>query len=280
MSVETIKQELVTVGATDDIITKVLDIVQLEKSASYDAGVGKAYGEVDATIKTLFGIEKNEKEFATNYLKRSVDLTKQGIKETAEKEYSEIKKENDILKTQLSQVPDAAKYEDLRRQHNEIIDSHNKEKNDLLKTFESEKKKLRLEANINTLPLQAEDKEYLKYQKSKFIDDVLNRGFEIIERDGKTILKGGESEGHKDYVLEDFAKEKLSHLIKVNSSGVRTDEPTPQNVMLSGAKTKQEALTIMRKTLEEKGYNATQSTWAKVWNDELEKNKSILQNLV
>jgi len=279
MSVETIKQELAAVGAAEEVVSKAIEIIQKEKEVSYDAGVGKAYGEVDTVVKDIFGIDKNEKEFATEYLKRSFKTTKSGLENSIESKFLDIRKENETLKEQLKTVPDAAKYEDLRKQHNNVLEDFAKEKNDMLKNFETEKKKLIIEANINSLPFSVEDKEYLRYQKEVFINDILKRGFDVIDSDGKKILRGGETEGHKDYVLEDFAKEKLSHLIKKQGTGLRTDEPDPTNTTLINAKSKNEAFSMIRKSLEEKGYNVTQPTWAKVWAEELEKQKIILQKL-
>lgn len=279
MSVETIKADLTAVGATEEVISKAIELVQKEKELSYDAGVGKAYGEVDNTIKELYGIDKNEKEFATSYLKRSVELTKNGLRNSIEQEFSGIKKENETLKEQLKTVPDAAKYEDLRNQHNKLISDFELEKQTLLKDFETSKKKLVIEAEVNKLPFSVEDAEYLGFQKEKVINDIIKRGFDIVDVNGKKVLRGGESEGHKDYVLEDFAKEKLGSLLKKQNPSNPTGEPTPQNTQLVSAKSKQEALSIIRKGLEEKGFKAHQPTWAKAWSDALESNKEILQKL-
>ena len=277
MKIDDLRVELTRLGFTEDQVKQLEPIFKSEKDESYNAGVGNAYENVDKEINSLFGVEKQGREMSTIYLRNSFNMFKQGFEADIDKKYESIKSKNKELEEQLKSVPDAAKYDSLQKTYNEAIENHKLELQKLETNFNNQQKRSKIEMFIKSLPFdEKHDKDYVNFKTKSLIDDIEKRGFEVEEVNGKIMLKGGESEGHRSFELSEFAKEPLAGLLKSETTPPRLPN-APQG--LSSIKSKEEFYTGIRKGLEDKGLKITDDNWDSAYQKEIEANKSILESI-
>ena len=265
------------------LLQEVESFLKEERQASYQAGVGKSYEEVDRAIEEVFGIRKEGKVLTTEFLKSAVKLHEQGLTMDIEKKFEDVKKKNIEMEEQLKKVPDAKKYEDLRETHNRMLKEKEEEIEKLKAEYETKDKISKISQVFSTLPLEFPDNDYKSFKFQQFTENLKNDGLldNIVEIDGKIVLKGGEKHGHRDFVLEDRIKESFKQYMK-DSGGEPTPkpgEPTPLNTKLSSVKSKGDALALIRNQLIEQGMKVTDEKWDTMYQKALSDNKETLEAL-
>lgn len=265
------------------VTQQVYDFVKQQKEESYQAGVGNVYESMDTKISELFGSQKNTGLKTTEFLANSVRDYKVGIETDIEKKYKSVKGENKTLKEQLESNPDASKYESLRKSHNEALKEHEEQIANLKKEFETKEKTFKIENQFSGIQFNTDDSDYLNFKKQSFISKLEKDGLldNMVDIDGKIVLKGGEAQGHKDFVLNDMIQEEFKNVIKsdANPTPPRTGEPTPISTKLAGAKTKSDAVKDIRQSIIDSGINVDSTKWDDTFGKALEENKDTLDKL-
>ena len=293
MSVEITQEELTSskealfnslkeAGVDTSIIDAAKDVLSKTNDFAYNGGVGRAYGEIDSAIKDVFSTEKDKGEQATSYLRRAAKLNEEGLRMDVKKGFEGIEKENQTLKSQLKDVPDASKYTDLQQTYNKALDDHKIEIENVKKGFESELKGYKIKSVVNGIGLHHDDKSYLNHKVNTFVSSITDDGFDVVEQDGKIVLVGGEKQQHRQFVLEDYAKENLKDFLSAPSDkkSVETVEEKAKTTTLATAKTKSEAYGKIREQVMKKhDINVTHPTWQKRYAEALKENEAILEKL-
>lgn len=280
-SVEGITPEL-----TEKLVAILSPVLTKEKTASFDAGVGRSYEEVEKYTKETFGIDKNENEKATDYFKRSAGLFKSGVKNSIEREYEPIKNE---LTTLQEKIKSGISDEKLKKEFDELKETYNittKQMNELKESFESEKKDITLNFQIKNaiagLKFNIEDKEYIDHKIGKFIADAKTE-YEIVETDKGLLFKGNSKNGYKDFTIDELVNEKLGSLIKKDGEQAKQIVQGAANarpdIQISQAKTKGEAYEIIRQKLITQGLKISSPDWEEKFKSELKANEAIINNI-
>lgn len=277
-------------GFTEDQIKILKPLVDAEKDKSFSAGFGKTSENVDSTVKEIFGIDKEEKEMSTDYLKRVHGIAVKGIESSAKTKYEKTitelnekiknSKGDETLKADLEKTK--ADFEALRETHNgkmseyeEFKLSSESEKDNILKDF-------KIKQSLSSLGLEHADKDYLNYKLSGFIDSI-KENFEVVESEGKLILKGGEKNQFKNHDLVDFAKSELKDLLKSDSGVVN---PSSSDVNSNSTKSKiaasankGDALEIIKEELINEGSDPGSDDWSKKYSEKIELYKNEISKL-
>lgn len=275
---EQLKAKLEEAGVLKDV----QDFVRTEKDTSFNAGVGKAYEEVDKTTSEIFGAEKQEGQMTTMFLRNAAKMYQEGVSVDIDKKYKDIREENKSLKQKIEEQPDLSKYEDLRKTHNETLKKHEEEVAKLKQEFEFKEKQQSVQSVLSELPLEFPDDEFKSFKMQKFVEKLKEEGLldNTVNVDGKLILKGGEKHGHKDFVLQDMAKKEFeSYIKKEEGKAPSPGTPTPTSSKLASVKSKAEAIGIIRDGLVEQGLKVTDDAWDKEYMKALEENKDTLDSL-
>lgn len=276
--VEQLLSELKTAGVSEEIQSKLKTLVTEEKNESYQAGVGKAYENVDNTVMELFGTTKKdgEKIFSTDFLKNSFLMYKSSLEMDIEKKYKDIKAKNKELEEAMKNN-DASKIEEIRTALNKRIEELESENSNIKEEFQKKEKMLEINNVFSKFQFEVNDPEYLDFKKKQVIEPLLD--LPIVKVDGKTVLKGGEKQGHRDIVLEDFIQKEFSSMIKQTQSPDIKEPQIPIETKLKSVKTKDEFYSVTREMLESQGLKPTDRKWDIERAQILEQNKEILQTL-
>lgn len=276
--VEQLLSELKAAGVSEEIQGKLKTLVTEEKNESYQAGVGKAYENVDNTVMELFGTTKKdgEKIFSTDFLKNSFSMYKSSLEMDIEKKYKDIKAKNKELEEAMKNN-DASKIEEIRTALNKRIEELESENSNIKVEFQKKEKMLEINNVFSKFQFEVNDPEYLDFKKKQVIEPLLD--LPIVKVDGKTVLKGGEKQGHRDIVLEDFIQKEFSSLIKQTQSPDIKEPQIPIETKLKSVKTKDEFYSVTREMLESQGLKPTDKRWDTERTQILEQNKEILQTL-
>lgn len=276
--VEQLLSELKTAGVSEEIQSKLKTLVIEEKNESYQAGVGKAYENVDNTVMELFGTTKKdgEKIFSTDFLKNSFLMYKSSLEMDIEKKYKDIKAKNKELEEAMKNN-DASKVEEIRAALNKRIEELESENKSIKEEFQKKEKMLEINNVFSKFQFEVNDPEYLDFKKKQVIEPLLD--LPIVKVDGKTVLKGGEKQGHRDIVLEDFIQKEFSSMIKQTQSPDIKEPQIPIETKLKSVKTKDEFYSVTREMLESQGLKPTDRKWDIERAQILEQNKEILQTL-
>lgn len=279
-SKESLINSLKDAGVADELINAVKDVNSKINDFAYNGGVGRAYEETDNAIKEATGVEKVKGEQATAYLKRAYKLSEEGIRMDVERNYSTIKNENKTLKEQLKSNPDAEKYTSLQSTYNKALEDSEKAIKELESKYESQLKGYKVKSVINGLGLNHDDKEYLNHKVDTFVSKITD-SFDIVEQDGKIVLVGDEKQQHRQFVLEDYAKDSLKDFLSTNpKKGMQTNEPNPKDTAILTAKTKSEAIGKIRDSISvTHNIDVTHPNFQRLYKEELEKHKDELSKL-
>lgn len=278
---EQLKSKLQEAGILEDVNA----FIKSRETDSFNAGVGKAYEEVDKATSDIFGTAKQEKQFTTEYLKSAARLFQQGVEMDIKKQFDGIEKENKELKDKLKSNPDSVvqEYNDLRKQHNQAIKDNEKKIEEVKNEYEGKLKSTQVKFAISSIPLEFPDADYKNYKINQFTEKLKQDGLldVMIEQEGKIVLKGGEKHGHRDFNLEEMVKEQFKPYIKETGQPEppKAGEPAPVNTKIQGATTKSEALAIIRRGLEEKNLTVRDDAWDVEYKKALDENKDTLDNL-
>jgi len=258
--VEQLLSELKTAGVSEEIQGKLKTLITEEKNESYQAGVGKAYENVDNTVMELFGTTKKdgEKIFSTDFLKNSFSMYKSSLEMDIEKKYKDIKVKNKELEEAMKNN-DTSKVEEIRTALNKRIEELESENKSIKEEFQKKEKMLEINNVFSKFQFEVNDPEYLDFKKKQVIEPLLD--LPIVKVDGKTVLKGGEKQGHRDIVLEDFIQKEFSSMIKQTQSPDIKEPQIPIETKLKSVKTKDEFYSVTREMLESQGLKPTDRKW-------------------
>lgn len=273
---EAVNTSLKEAGVSGDIITAVNSVIKESNDFGYQGGVGIAYEEVEKAVKAEFGTEKNSGEKATSFLVRSKGLYEVGLRADISKDFEGVKKENIDLKTQLKSNPDTEKYTSLQETYNKSLTENQKMVDELNGKHQGELKQYKLKSSVSSLGLKHDDANYLGFKLDNFINDVSKRDFEVIERDGRIVLRGGESESHKEHFLDEMAKESLKEFLPTDPKSPKTPEGRAKATTFNDAKTKAEYLSKLRENTEKEfNINVTSTSWHKTFSAEMAKEEHV-----
>jgi len=275
--VEQLLSELKTAGVSEEIQSKVKTLVKEEKDDSYQAGVGRAYENFDNAVMELFGTTKEGNGIkSTDFLKNSFSMYKSSLEMDIEKKYKDIKLKNKELEEAMKNN-DASKVEEIRTALNKRIEELENENQSIKGEFQKKEKMLEINNVFSKFQFETNDQDYLDFKKKQVIEPLLD--LPIVKVDGKTVLKGGEKQGHRDIVLEDFIQKEFSSLIKQTQSPDIKEPAIPAESKLKSVKTKDEFYSVTREILESQGLKPTDKKWDTERAQILEQNKEILQTL-